>query len=703
MFHRKKRRGQHHKCPDDLRQAADGGCKICIVLTLSRNSPDPVSDIAKDTTTCPILEYEWIPGASKRTTGYYSILFDSEGDWLAEQQHHSRIDIHVSDIIESAPDWYIEVLKYAVEDIKSQPWRVRRECFPLRDFPSHTGHESVLAVAKIWMDTCEREHKSEHLDATAKDSEWHPKRLIDLTNPKKPRLLETASESPSGHYATLSHCWGPNPQFLTLLERNLDSFREEIPLADLPRSFQDAIFVCCHLGIRYLWIDSLCIMQNSVVDWNLHAKQMALVYSNCVLNFSFDKGSCPEDGGFTERGTDLLQECCLFSSWPDGMSLDEISDDEKTEEDYEGKSLGRLLSGKMRRLTVFSWPDYNRSTTISLAKVPLSDRGWVVQERLLSPRVLHFGWDRISWECGEIGSLNEALPIGFGNTGKQFDPEPRGPFNFEAVETGSSVLASAFNWWSQILTEYTKRKLTYPDKDKLVALAAVAQKFGGRYYAGHHRGTMPFCLLWVYITRTGHNLCGPTWSWASVDDVVWNISVPRSSNFAAAEVEHVEVELVDPDNEYGQVKSGKIKMRCFLMHCKLIGKEPVTEPRMHPAHQERWNIEILGKGLHNESSNGPPTNAFQATSYLYLDRPEEALPDVTYFATLVKWRAADESELKRRLQGIVLKIRGDGVYTRLGYWDTGSDKYRNVLEGSVKMSQYFDRYSPDHEVVVTVV
>ncbi|ORY19521.1 heterokaryon incompatibility protein-domain-containing protein, partial [Clohesyomyces aquaticus] len=122
---------------------------------------------------------------------------------------------------------------------------------------------------------------------------YFPTRLLDLgqqlLSSEPPKLVETkngiGTEFCSPAYATLSHCWG-NSQPLRLLMQNKLQHLQGIPLSALPRVFSEAMTVCRNLGIRYLWIDSLCICQDSEEDWAQESALMGAIYSHAILNIA---------------------------------------------------------------------------------------------------------------------------------------------------------------------------------------------------------------------------------------------------------------------------------------------------------------------------------------------------------------------------------------------------------------------------------
>lgn len=117
-----------------------------------------------------------------------------------------------------------------------------------------------------------------------------PTRLVavDRTGEKKGlsvRLCNSDSLPRDTEYVSLSHCWGKVP-FFTLTQDKLQRLEQSIPMQQLPMAFQDAIRITYDLGFRYIWIDSLCIIQDSRDDWHKESLAMGRVYLNSVLNLA---------------------------------------------------------------------------------------------------------------------------------------------------------------------------------------------------------------------------------------------------------------------------------------------------------------------------------------------------------------------------------------------------------------------------------
>lgn len=708
--------GLHHTCLEDLQRAAQGGCKICISLARKRDRLGPDPD--NEQTAVPFLKYWWSPRQffekfKDPRVRSWIIMFDSQVRWLPSGTRiYDAIYIHVSFMDEAVPDWWASLSAHVASDLDSQPWRVRREMFPLRPIANNTGHESAIKNGKTWLEHCHQFHNCERSNGLV-GSTWYPKRLICLPDSISPRLVETSVEPPDCGYATLSHCWGSAPNFITLTTGNLDDFRKGIPINALPPSFRDAMVICNRLCIRYIWIDSLCIMQDSESDWLLHTEEMSSIYQNCYLNLSFDAAANPREGAFRHRNSDVLQECCAFSTMshyhagikdpyldieplrialtggPSDNSSQNSPTDKITGKDssVDATSVKKRPTRELFKCLIFA-PELD--FTISTSDLPLSSRGWVVQERLLSPRVLHFTEDRIMWECEESASLHEALPRGILGTGEPFD-ETLQPFSIGCFLGGKPNLHQfeQFHKWDMIVRKYSGCLLTYPEKDKLVAFAAIAQGFspvfGEDYYAGHFRQNMPFDLVWSVSKQHSDKKSAtkryPTWSWTSVDSqIIYHTVFDRS----LVEVQDVSVSLVDTSHKYGPVKGGQLIMKCLIVRGKLGAYQG------HRIYQDIWTVhlqEIVGHDDH-----------FSETELIInLDGPEKEILEDVYFIPVLEF-SRGRSKI-RNIIGLVLLKQADDFHRRVGSWDARID-FPDLKSGP--MFEVVDKYSDCHQVVVIV-
>ena len=367
---------------------------------------------------------------------------------------------------------------------------------PLEDFQlasNNTTSPENQAVLSEWLNTCDRLHrctqKTENLDEGLK---YAPTRLIDVGLEKSDfvRLVESKDLVAIPRYLTLSHSWGSSEAEMTvqLTRQNGLSLQKGISLTQLPRTFADTVLVSRYLGIRYIWIDSLCIIQDDIQDWEIEAATMWQVYSNAYINVAATSSTNSSQGLFRERNPLIIKPCVAIFR--------------------EGQSL--IPAGEYRCYNAAEWRSQVR-------EAPLSKRAWVHQEWSLSPRTIHFARDQIFWECRET-CASENFPQGVParcDTGVSAFP-----FGLDEVLTKDKFLEI----WSSIVREYTARDLTFVS-DKLVAVSALARTLSqihpaaGKYVAGMWENYVGDHLHWSpsHQTHRAMSYRAPTWSWASMD------------------------------------------------------------------------------------------------------------------------------------------------------------------------------------------
>ncbi|KAM5343636.1 hypothetical protein ACJ41O_012173 [Fusarium nematophilum] len=240
-----------------------------------------------------------------------------------------------------------------------------------------TRSDASLHRLQLLIQYCATEHKR----CGNMETKPLPDRVLDLGNPESPaiRLLETRNEK--AFYACLSHRWGQVQPLKTILE-SIESHRRGISIDALPLTFRDAISVCRRLSIRYIWIDSLCIIQNSASDWGRQAAKMASIYENAFLTIAATKAQGPDSGLHTREHQDPV----LFERIPGSEIGCGVSVDVFVRADYDPRG----------GIQHWDCPDYGAE---SEKQWPLLTRAWVFQERILSPRILHFAQNELVWEC----------------------------------------------------------------------------------------------------------------------------------------------------------------------------------------------------------------------------------------------------------------------------------------------------------------
>lgn len=214
--------------------------------------------------------------------------------------------------------------------------------------PSNSSDPAIIALVQAWMSNC----STKHTRCDRGSSSYRPPRLIEITNDRI-RLVTTNMVNKNefeAPYATLSHCWGTNPTFLTLTEQNLRRLHDRIGCEELPKTFQDAVLVCQRLGLRYLWIDSLCIIQagkGSKEDWLKHVTEMRNVYRNCLVNIAASRATDATKGLYTERNPKQIKPARI-----------------------DNKGNGSIPSGQLHLV-------HHTISEHGWQRAPLNTRGWV--------------------------------------------------------------------------------------------------------------------------------------------------------------------------------------------------------------------------------------------------------------------------------------------------------------------------------------
>jgi hypothetical protein len=306
-----------------------------------------------------------------------------------------------------------------------------------------TGSDKAFEFMAKCIRTCQSQH--EHCINRASPAAWYPTRLLD-TRADSAKIIGRDQVAANSQYATLSHRWNPSVPKLSV-ERLREWEVAGIPPAALTPTLGEFVVAARRLGFRYVWIDCLCIIQDGDggVDWGRESQTMHLVYRNSACNFS--------------AGWSVEQNTGLFSP-RDPSQADQLAVTLSVRETENGEAACRpyLLSNPGASF----WAN-------EVASAPLNARGWVVQERFLSPRVLHFGRSEVLFECCESMSA-ERYPDG-PPTNSIYDGLP----GFKHFRIDKAIdYDSLCRVWNAVLTAYANCQLTFTS-DKLVAISGVAR------------------------------------------------------------------------------------------------------------------------------------------------------------------------------------------------------------------------------------
>jgi hypothetical protein len=234
--------------------------------------------------------------------------------------------------------------------IIGQPIEVDNYCIGRYQIPNEVNHDKSFDIARSWLHECEVSHTNCVTDALPE----LPTRVIDVNAYEKDVKVHT-SNGEKAKYAALSHCWG-GPISPMLTSNTLATFKDVLPYSDLPANFQDAITITRRLGIQYLWIDSLCIVQNSKQDWEEQSKKMGSIYRDSTITIS-----ALASGG-SKTGTLISKDkLCSLKTEPAVTTMSVTASE---------SSLSRVV--QIERLD----PDEETLSYLDTSG-PLAQRGWV--------------------------------------------------------------------------------------------------------------------------------------------------------------------------------------------------------------------------------------------------------------------------------------------------------------------------------------
>lgn len=419
------------------------------------------------------------------------------------------------------------------------------------------GSPSNHRLAKQWLTEC----RLFHTDCLARKVHELPTRVIDVGASLGSTAVQLVlSQGKKADYVALSHCWGGAISPLLTTE-TLAAFRKHIDLSILPANFRDAVIITRNLGIRYLWIDSLCIQQNSKADWEIESQKMGLVYRNSTVTISALVSAGSKEGILKHNLSSLTSpKQATIKLLKDAGDRCHISVCRKTpnEEDLLSLDLQSALTG----------------------------RGWTLQEYILSPRHILYGKDAIYWRCPQGFISSSGLPKG----GKFPEYEYINISQIIYSDTLSRPLAppsdiiGVLDEYYDLVRAYSRRRLTY-GSDKLPAFSGLAQQlhpvFGGDYVAGIWTVDFRNGLLWLPDLMSCRHAKipyrAPSWSWAVTDDLV-TFHRPETAargSPSSAELLDFGVELRNPASPYGEIISAKLVIKAltkpFVRSRQIIG------------------------------------------------------------------------------------------------------------------------------------
>ncbi|MCJ1387937.1 hypothetical protein MMC18_000780 [Xylographa bjoerkii] len=359
-----------------------------------------------------------------------------------------------------------------------------------------TASQCAFELVNGWLRNCTLNHEN---CGGANTSETDlPTRLINVGDETHQPYLRISQNS-RGQYCALSYCWG-NAATLRTENASFADRTRGISLESMPSTIRDAVIITRELGFQYLWVDSICIIQDNDLDWNQEAANMANIYANSALTISASDSNDSSGGCFRKR--------IHKSTSPVQLSL-------RLPRYYRARKAGCN--------SLFALSSHANSPR---ATGRVDSRAWTLQEQILSPRVLHYSEGAIHWDCRTL-SASESDPTGAShiyhqasNTYVEYQKIKRSIAK-RSLKFDQTSKEALYIQWQQIVQIYTPRVTTKPT-DRVTALLGIVKRFEiflqDDSVAGIWKGA--YCLrslLWKAKqgdNRPIHNY--PSWSWASI-------------------------------------------------------------------------------------------------------------------------------------------------------------------------------------------
>lgn len=434
----------------DILHSANNGCLICMKLQMSiRASTSPSTRLMERGVSCSL---EW----NKKDQCFRRIGFTYP---------LGHLDLYSEDGMTSKLIFYSSSLN--VIEVSFQALGSGNDL-------SNTSLRTCQELVQAWLKNCTENHGD--CNRGGPETSWLPTKLIDIGNTQQciPRLVTSNSiraDTGNIRYISLTHRWDSKP-LLKLTSQNLQSLEREIPMQSLSAVFRELLQFAKSLGVRFLWVDSLCILQDSKADWQRESLLMSKVYEYAYCNVAAAAAADGYNSLFIER--DALQQSPF-------------------------------------RIT-FKWKNYEKAYYclysnlwhIGVTTSPLNRRGWVLQERLLSPRTLSFN-TQLFWECRSLKAC-EGFPEGLGPNAdlESEDVDEDGELCPKAWRRIASETSTRYSPWARIIEQYMVSCLTVAS-DKLIAVSGIAQAMRSvvddNYVAGLWERNLSFDLLWFVAPR----------------------------------------------------------------------------------------------------------------------------------------------------------------------------------------------------------
>jgi hypothetical protein len=427
---------------------------------------------------------------------------------------------------------------------------------------------SLQTQAK-WVQDCINNHPS----CPEAEAQILPTRLVEVGEPSSGYSnvrLHLSKPGETGQYLALSYVWGT--QWFTDLdpfrttESNIDQFTSEIP-TPIPQTIADAIRATRNLGFQFIWIDALCIIQDSEEDKRKEITKMRSIYQNAFMTISV-ANSYSVYGGFPEPvGQRREKPPINLNDHKETIGCVNITLELQTR------------SEKVEHIQLFPRNNFTNDCA------PLNTRAWTMQESMISSRVLVCTETGLRWMCckgtwvsgGSESSIQ--MPPLLANIQQMIEnvekkmAEMRLPLRY-SISEHLSITQAHFEW-EQIVMDYGRRECSDP-RDKFSAIAGIAEQFEslfamGEYVAGFWKECLLRGLCWWNgfggsPSREDMPWRAPSWSWASIKGptTLYYTSLDSLQACASlkvlATVQRIDVHTVPGTTQFGPLESGSLTL-----------------------------------------------------------------------------------------------------------------------------------------------
>ncbi|KAI1090929.1 HET-domain-containing protein [Rostrohypoxylon terebratum] len=397
------------------------------------------------------------------------------------------------------------------------------------------------------------------LNLVTKNSELY----VQLIGNSLPSAIDKEMVSLEG-FAILSYCWG-GPQPVQLMRDNVTNLGNGIPVARLPKSLQDAAWFTHEIGLKHLWIDALCIIQDDIEDKVHEISRMELYYGQSTVTICAASSAKCSDGFLTRHTEDVAR----YKFGPIQLRA-------------------KTSTGTSGFVQAVAEVDY---FNIQKPPEPITSRGWTLQEALLSRRILIFSSDYLYFTCTVANASCGGFEPGL---------KPRVMTTYQSRVANVHTISGLRDYpvtfvWRNLINDYTKRFLGCP-ADKLPAVSALASSL---IPMGKERNQQLVYLAGLMVDISDQDnyswrneflwrvhdmkntrqipIGSPSWSWSSLDGRIISCTrYPFSSRWNIAE-ESQGIRLceygVDLENRiapFGAVKGGLVKIHARIKELSTI-------------------------------------------------------------------------------------------------------------------------------------